>query len=62
MAKMQSYHVKSYSEPQGYELDQLPRPEIESPNEVLIKVHAASINPIDVKMASGLAKMVTSFE
>jgi NADPH:quinone reductase-like Zn-dependent oxidoreductase len=59
---MQSYHIKDYSQPQGYELGQLPRPEIENATEVLIKVHAASVNPIDVKMASGAVKMMTSFK
>lgn len=59
---MQSYHIKDYAPPQGYELGQLPRPEIENAAEVLIKVHAASVNPIDVKMASGAVKMMTSFK
>ncbi|OKL64467.1 hypothetical protein UA08_00997 [Talaromyces atroroseus] len=59
---MQSYHINTYSTPQGYELGQLPRPEIENADEVLIKVHAASVNPIDVKMASGAAKMIISLK
>jgi NADPH:quinone reductase-like Zn-dependent oxidoreductase len=59
---MQSYHLNNYSTPQGYELGQQPRPEIENVEEVLIKVHAASVNPIDVKMASGAAKMVVSLK
>lgn len=56
---MQSYHINGYARPQGYELGQLPRPEIENATEVLIKVHAASVNPIDVKMASGALKMIS---
>lgn len=59
---MQSYHIKDYSNPSGYELGELPKPEIENANEVLIKVHAASVNPIDVKMASGATKIMTSFK
>ncbi|EED21397.1 alcohol dehydrogenase, putative [Talaromyces stipitatus ATCC 10500] len=59
---MQSYYINNYTPPQGYELGELPRPEIENVMEVLIKVHAASVNPIDVKMAGGATKMMTSFE
>jgi hypothetical protein len=60
--KMESWHLNDYAQPQGYELGQLSRPEIENATEVLIKVHAASVNPIDVKMASGAVKMMTSFK
>ena len=59
---MESYHITDYAQPQGYQFSQLPRPEIENAAEVLIKVHAASVNPIDVKMASGAVKMMTSFK
>ncbi|PVD29149.1 hypothetical protein C0Q70_11746 [Pomacea canaliculata] len=36
--------------------DKVRTPTIKSPNELLIKVYAASVNPIDVKMRSGYGK------
>lgn len=47
----------SFTDPAGYASAQITRPEIKSNNEVLIRVHAGSINPIDVKKASGLFKL-----
>lgn len=57
---MRSLAVSSYTTPDHYEVMDLPKPSIASPEEVLIKVHAASINPVDVKLAGGLAKLVQS--
>ncbi|GFG06162.1 2-methylene-furan-3-one reductase [Aspergillus udagawae] len=39
-------------------LSELPKPEIQDPKGVLIKVHAASVNPIDVKKADGILKFL----
>jgi NADPH:quinone reductase-like Zn-dependent oxidoreductase len=50
----------SYGTPEKYELSTLPRPTIPAGTEgdkmVLIKVHAASVNPVDAKLASGMLK------
>lgn len=54
---MRSLAIPKYSSPDQYEIIDLPAPAITSPDHVQIKVHAASINPVDVKLASGLAKM-----
>lgn len=59
---MQSIYINTYSEPNGYQLGELAKPVIEDDRDVLIKVHAGSVNPIDVKMASGVLKMVTPLE
>lgn len=56
--EMQSICISSYSQPTAYGVAQLPKPVIEADNEVIIKVHAASINPVDVKKAAGMMKMV----
>jgi NADPH:quinone reductase-like Zn-dependent oxidoreductase len=40
------------------EIQDLPRPALR-PEEVLIKVHAASINPVDWKIRSGMLRMIT---
>lgn len=57
---MQALIFNRYCKPDEYEILQLPVPEIKSPDDILIKVHAVSINPVDVKMASGAAKIMVS--
>jgi NADPH:quinone reductase-like Zn-dependent oxidoreductase len=54
---MLSVNIPSYTNPSGYQLSELPKPELQSAKDVIIKVHAASINPIDVKRADGALKM-----
>ena len=44
--------------PDQYELGEVPSLTVERPTDILIKVHAASINPIDVKKAAGATKAV----
>ncbi|KAJ5945873.1 hypothetical protein N7454_002712 [Penicillium verhagenii] len=56
---MLSLHIPlSHSKPSGYQLSELPIPKLGNDTEVLVKVHAASINPIDVKRAGGELKQV----
>ena len=54
---MLSLNIPSYTTPPNYQVSELPKPEIDSQNEVIVKVHAASINPIDVKRAAGALKV-----
>jgi NADPH:quinone reductase-like Zn-dependent oxidoreductase len=49
---MRAIALSQFSKPANYNIASLPVPAINKPNELLIKVHAASINPVDVKMAS----------
>lgn len=44
--------LDKHCNPSDYNIATLPRPRITQPEELLIKVHAVSVNPIDVKMAS----------
>lgn len=55
---MRSLASKNYGKPDTYENLELPVPEILEPNDILIKVSAASLNPIDVKLATGALKWV----
>ncbi|RHZ70325.1 hypothetical protein CDV55_107699 [Aspergillus turcosus] len=55
---MLSINIPAYSKPSGYQLSELPKPEIQDPKDVLIKVNAASVNPIDVKKADGILKFL----
>lgn len=55
---MLSINISKHTTPQNYELSELPAPTVQDPNDIVIKVHAASVNPIDVKKASGASKVV----
>jgi NADPH:quinone reductase-like Zn-dependent oxidoreductase len=55
---MLSIKITNHTTPDHYEISEVPALAVESPNDILIDVHAASINPIDVKKASGVTKMV----
>ena len=53
---MSAWQVKKYNQDFNSSLffnDKLPIPPINNPNELLIKVNASSVNPIDVRMSSG---------
>lgn len=54
-ATMRAIALAKFCKPAEYNLATLPVPKIAKPDELLIKVHAASVNPVDVKMASGYA-------
>ncbi|KAH8697973.1 alcohol dehydrogenase [Talaromyces proteolyticus] len=56
---MLALNTPSYGPPSGYQVSELPKPELDNANYVIIKVQAASINPIDVKKASGVLKLAT---
>ncbi len=52
----------TYADPSKYELIRLPVPAVSAPTDVQIEVHAASINPVDVKLASGMLKAAVKDE
>jgi NADPH:quinone reductase-like Zn-dependent oxidoreductase len=56
--EMLSINIPKHTTPNEYELGEVPSLSIDRPTDILIKVHAASINPIDVKKASGITKAV----
>ncbi|KAF7594219.1 DNA-directed DNA polymerase [Aspergillus hancockii] len=53
---MRSIGITSYCTPSGYEFHELPKPKLTRETDIIIKVQAASINPIDVKRANGTLK------
>lgn len=53
---MLSLNTTHYSSPSEYRVSELPKPVLDNRDDVIVKVHAASINPIDVKKASGIMK------
>ena len=55
---MLSINIPRHTIPDNYELSDVPVPKIDNPKDILIRTHAASINPIDVKKASGASKLV----
>ncbi|KAI9162867.1 NADPH-dependent alkenal/one oxidoreductase, chloroplastic [Paramyrothecium foliicola] len=57
---MQALALQKYGPPSTYESISIATPTLGSPDDILIKVHAASINPVDVKFAAGMIKAIHS--
>lgn len=57
-SSMQALAVAEYATPSSYGVATLPVPTIMAPDQLIIRVHSAAINPVDVKMASGITKMM----
>ncbi len=57
-AAMVAVVARDFTKPDGYELATVPRPTVMNDDDVVIKVHAASVNPVDVKKAAGAFKAV----
>ncbi|TGO49208.1 hypothetical protein BCON_0217g00090 [Botryotinia convoluta] len=57
-ATMRALALSKFGKPDTYDIGTIPTPKITHENDILIKVEAASVNPIDVKMAGGYAKMM----
>jgi NADPH:quinone reductase-like Zn-dependent oxidoreductase len=52
--------ARDFTKPDGYALATIPRPTVMKDDDVVIKIHAASVNPVDVKKANGVFKAVLS--
>lgn len=56
---MRSLAVASFTkDPAKYEILELPTPVISLPDDILVKVHATSLNPADVFLAGGHVKLL----
>jgi NADPH:quinone reductase-like Zn-dependent oxidoreductase len=53
---MRALALSEYCKPSEYNIATLPTPKISKSDEILVKVQSAAVNPIDVKLASGLGK------
>lgn len=56
-ADMLSLTAPRYTSPSNFTLSRLPVPALSSPTDVLVKVHATSINPGEIRRASGQLKV-----
>lgn len=59
---MRALAIPTYGKPSSYGVATIPTPQITQPDEVLIKVHAASVNPIDIKVAEGALKFAHKYK
>lgn len=55
---MRSLCVHGYAKPADFGIADIPVPKITTPNQVLIRVHAACINPVDMEIAGGKFKAI----
>lgn len=57
-ATMKALVSPDYGEPSGYTIStEIPVPKITKPDEILLKVHAAAVNPGDTWVAAGRTKL-----
>lgn len=56
-AEMLAITAPRHTDPSRYELSTVARPTITDETDVVMRVHAASVNPIDVKKADGAFKI-----
>lgn len=54
---MKAWYIESYGGPDKLRCGDLPEPQI-TPDDVLVEVRAASVNPIDWKMRSGMTRLI----
>jgi len=54
---MDAFVLERYGRKADLHLRQVPEPEV-GPHDVLVKVHAASVNPLDTKIRAGLLRLV----
>uniref|UniRef100_A0A131Z0N4 Zinc binding oxidoreductase n=1 Tax=Rhipicephalus appendiculatus TaxID=34631 RepID=A0A131Z0N4_RHIAP len=57
-AKMKAWQARSFNGIDSIQMEETRVPQLASANEVLVKVHAASVNPLDVAMLDGYGRNV----
>lgn len=56
---MKAWVIRDFGGPEVFEEAEIDKPAI-LPNHILVKVHATSVNPIDIKIRSGLVKAIAA--
>ncbi|TGK95265.1 NADP-dependent oxidoreductase [Leptospira brenneri] len=57
---MKAYTINRYSKKEKFELAQIPEPSV-GERDVLVKIHAAGLNPLDSKIKSGAFKLILPY-
>ena len=57
-SKMKAWHLNDFNGVENIQMGDLRVPTINSPQDVLIKVNAASLNPLDIRMSNGYGKEI----
>lgn len=60
LGNMKAAYIESYGKNQTLKIGDFPAP-VPSPNDVLVKIHAASVNPIDFKVRDGMIRIIRSY-
>ena len=55
---MKAVVIRRYGTPDVLEYEDVPQPQIQ-PNQLLVKIHASSVNPIDWKIRKGMLSLIT---
>ena len=55
---MKAVRIHKYGGPEVLQSEDLPRPQVAAATEVLIRVHAAGVNPVDSAIRGGLVKEI----
>ena len=55
---MKAWHLNDFNGVENIQMGDLRVPTINSPQDVLIKVNAASLNPLDIRMSNGYGKEI----
>src|SRR3989344_7447643 len=58
---MKAFAINTYGTNDVVRLIEVPKPTI-NPSEILVKIKAASVNPVDFKIRDGQLKMVSSYK
>lgn len=59
---MKAAVIHRFGSPDVFSVEEVPKPKVEKPNQVLIEVHCASVNPIDWKTRRGNLKFLLGFK
>ncbi|MNO23138.1 Zinc-type alcohol dehydrogenase-like protein [compost metagenome] len=58
---MKAYQINSYGEHEPLTLNDIDKPKLQN-DKIIVRVHAASVNPVDYKIRTGAAKMILRYK